>query len=309
MGTKDIKLSLEFNPDHYFYRNSWVQLIRPMTLTGTLTPILVGTGFAAINGTIRFDIFFALLLSSLLVQAATNMLNDYYDFKYGQDQEKWIASEDCDAKHGPAYRVIPYMAGVAFAIAIAIGLWLAFSSSMWVILTGTLGIAVGIKYSAGSNSYSSIGMGEAVAFLFLGPVVTSLAYTVQGNMLDFKIIAISLPFALLIASMILTNNIRDLKKDIGFRRTLANMLGRVNAVKLLVALLLLAYVTVILLIFYQVLPLTALSVVFASPVAIRLLYSYRKQATRTDEIVGMKWVAMHHWVFGLLYALGLWVAG
>src|SRR5690625_6973253 len=88
MGTKNINLSLGFNPDHYYYRNSWVQLIRPMTLTGTLTPILVGTGFAAINGTIRFDIFFALLLSSLLVQAATNMLNDYYDFKYGQDQEK-----------------------------------------------------------------------------------------------------------------------------------------------------------------------------------------------------------------------------
>lgn len=307
MNNQNINVNLAYNPNHYFYRNSWIQLIRPMTLTGALTPILVGTGFAAINGTIRFDIFFALLLSALLVQSATNMLNDYYDFRYGQDKEKWITAQDCDTKHGPAYRYIPYMAGGILSLAIVIGLWLAMESSMWIILVGTLGIAAGIKYSAGSTSFSSIGMGETVAFLFLGPVVTALAYTVQGNMLDFKIIVISLPFALLIASMILTNNIRDLKKDLGFRRTLANMLGKANAVKLLAGLLSLAYVTVILLVIFRVLPFTALSVVLASAFAIRLLYSFRKDAERVEEIGGMKLVALHHWTFGLLFAVGIWI--
>ncbi|GAB3057189.1 UbiA family prenyltransferase [Virgibacillus ainsalahensis] len=309
MGTKNENLLIDFNPDHYYYRNTWFELMRPMTLSGTITPVLVGTGFAGVTGPIRLDIFIALLISALFIQTATNVLNDYYDFKYGQDKEKWILTNDSNSNHGPAHHLLPFVAGLMFIISILIGLWLAFSTTMWVMLAGTLGIAAGFKYSAGSHSFSSIGMGEVVAAIFLGPVITILAYIVQGNSLDFQILAISVPFALLIASMILTNNIRDLKKDIGFRRTLANSLGRKKSVRLLTTLLILPYITVILLTIFQFTPASVLVVVLASPFAVRLFWSFRKNATHSDEVSGMKWAARHHWVFGLLFTIGLWVFG
>lgn len=310
MGKEVVDSQIELSQEQYVYRGSWIQLFRPLTLTGTLTPILVGTGFAAKSGTVHLDIFLAVLIASLLIQSTTNVLNDYYDFKYGQDHDKWILLKDASPHHGPAHKTLPILAGTMIALAIIVGLWLAFANSdstFWVITAGILGILAGIKYSAGEHSFSSIGLGETTAFLFLGPVVTTLAFIVQGNPINWEILVISLPFAFLIASMILTNNIRDLEKDVGFRTTLANLLGRGRAVYLLATLLSFAYITVLLLVFYQILPYFALIVFLATPLAGQLVWSYRSDAKRTDELKGMGRAAKHHWAFGLLLALAMWI--
>ena len=57
--------------------------------------------------------------------------------------------------------------------------------------------------------------------------------------------------------MILSNNIRDIEKDRAFRRTLALLLGRARSARLLSALLLLAYLWMVVLIGFRLLPWTA----------------------------------------------------
>lgn len=312
MAKEILNSHIDLASEQYVYRGSWIQLLRPLTLTGTLTPVLVGTAFAAKSGTIRLDIFLAVLIAALFIQSSTNVLNDYYDFKYGQDKDKWVLVHEASKGHGPAHSTLPILAGTMITFSIIIGLWLAFANSgstVSVITAGIFGILAGIKYSAGEHSFASIGLGETTAFLFLGPVITTLAYIVQGNNINLQILMISLPFALLIASMILTNNIRDLKKDIGFRTTLANILGQVRAVYLLATLLSLAYITVFLLVIYHILPYSTLIVFLATPLAGRLVWSYRKNAQRSDEIKGMGRAAKHHWVFGLLLAFAMWIIG
>lgn len=306
LRTSKVNMALRSDPETYYFRHSWFQLIRPMTLTGTISPLLAGTLFAAAGGPIRIDVLIALFTSALLIQMTTNMLNDFYDFRNGQDQDKWVTDSTKGVDHGPAYRTIPYVAGAMLLGAVGAGLWLAFSTNLWVMAVGIIGIYAGYAYSAGTNSFSSLGLGEFVAAIFLGPVVTILAYVVQGHSINLAIAAISLPFALLIASMVLTNNIRDIEKDRAFRTTLAIHLGRSYAVRLLATLLILPYFVVILLTIYRIVPGTALFVFLAMPVAFRLLWSFRRDATRTDEMKGMKWAARHHWAFGLLFALG-WV--
>ena len=307
MGVKDIGLSFKWDPKTYYYRYSWLQLFRPMTLTGTISPILVGTGFAFLEGTIQFDLLMLLLIAAILIQSATNVLNDYYDFKSGQDKEKWISGEEKGTIYGINHRTLPYLAALLIGLAVVFGLWLAISTTMWIAIVGIIGILAGIKYSAGDRSFASIGMGEVIAALFLGPVVTILAYFVQTNTINWQIIILSLVFASLIVSMILTNNIRDFKKDIGFRKTLAFRLGRRKAISLLSVLLVFPYVIVITLLLFKILPLSVLFVLFASPFAFKLLHGFRPTASREEEIIGMKWAARHHWVFGLLFAAGLWL--
>src|SRR5690625_2196334 len=85
--------NVQYDENIVYYKYSWWQLMRTMTLTGTITPILVGNGFAKMSGAIHYDTLFALLIASLLIQAATNMLNDYYDYKHGQDVEKWTTTK------------------------------------------------------------------------------------------------------------------------------------------------------------------------------------------------------------------------
>src|SRR5699024_3398589 len=135
-----------------------------------------------------------------------------------------------------------------------------------------------------------------------------LSYIVQGYTLDFTIAAASLPFAFVIASMILTNNIRDIEKDHTFRKTLATILGRTRAVQLLTALLALHYLTVLAQILAVIVPSSSIIVLLALPAAGRLRWSFRKGASRHDELSGMKWAAWHHWAFGLLFALGVWLS-
>src|SRR5690625_639068 len=102
-----------------------MQLIRPMTLTGTISPILVGTGFEGLTQPIHYDAFFALLIATLLIQAATNMLNDYYDFKHGQDTEKWSTTKVASGKFPPIkhHQILPialWMLGLASIIGLGL---------------------------------------------------------------------------------------------------------------------------------------------------------------------------------------------
>lgn len=308
LGLKNTSLLTDFRHHKFAFRYSWLQLMRPPTLTGTITPILAGTALALQKGQVRLDLFICLFISALLVQAATNMLNDYFDFRNGQDREKWVHSAE-PAFVRPAYDTIPFVAGTMLVIAAILGLWLAFQSGFWVVIVGTLSIIGGYFYSAGPVPLSSIALGEVVAAIFLGVVVTILPYTVQGNSLDGSILAASLPFALLIASMVFSNNLRDLEKDRNYRHTLAMLFGRQKSVYVLVIILLLAYGTVIGSAILEILPWTSSIVLLSIPLAIRLIWSFRFNATRTEEMIAMKWAARHHWVFGMLFACGVFIAG
>jgi 1,4-dihydroxy-2-naphthoate polyprenyltransferase len=291
---------------HFSYRFSWLHLMRPLILSGTISPILVGTGIAASVGSIRYDIFFALLVAAILVQSSANLFNDYFDFKHGQDQEKWAESYGRE-HHRPMHSDIPYIAVSMIMVAVLLGAWISSEASWMIALVGTISIIAGILYSAGKHSFASLGLGELVAAVFLGMVTTILGYVVQGHTIDLPILLVALTFALLISVMILTNNIRDLQKDQGFRYTLPMRLKKKNAVRLLTVILWSMYSWVVVLIFYQIVPITALLVFVAVPIARKLRASFQSTATRADEIAAMGIAAKHHWVFGLLFAVGIWL--
>lgn len=67
-----------------------------------------------------------------------------------------------------------------------IGLWLAVNSSLWLLILGTISIFASYKYSAGKHSFSANGLGEIVAAIFLGTVVTTIAYVVHGYSLNVQ---------------------------------------------------------------------------------------------------------------------------
>lgn len=292
----------------YDYRGSWLQLIRPLTLTGTISPILAGTALASTQAPVHIDRWFAMLLAALLVQASVNMLNDYFDFRNGQDQEKWQIHNPTASHHGPAHRMLPVVAGLMLVGAVPIGFWLAVHSSVWVAVVGAVSIGAGYKYSAGSPALCAIGLGELIAAIFLGTVVTTLAYVVQGHAVDLSIIAVSLPFSFLIASMILTNNIRDMDKDRPFRKTLPIILGRKHAVMLLFFIISLAYLSVILLGYLRIVSWPVCALIMAWPFAARLCWSVRQNAARMEAITVMKWAGWHHWIFGLVLAWSIWLS-
>ena len=65
----------------------WWQLTRPHTLTAAFVPVLLGTALAVNKHHIHMPLFTAMLIASLLIQAATNMFNEYFDYARGLDNE------------------------------------------------------------------------------------------------------------------------------------------------------------------------------------------------------------------------------
>ncbi|HLQ71268.1 MAG TPA: prenyltransferase [Bacillota bacterium] len=283
------------------FKGSWISLTRPLTLTGTFSTIIVGTLFANNVHHIDMGLFIGLLLASLLIQSSVNMFNDYYDFKNGQDKDKWHTANNAVSFREPSFHTVKYIASLLLLFAMIIGLWLVLHSNIWVLFIGIAGMVSGIYYSYGKRSFSALGFGEIVAAIFLGIVPTNLAYMIQGNDFSLNVFLVSIVFGLLISTMILTNNIRDLKKDIGFRKTIAIRLGRKTALRLLAGILFSLYGLTCLLIIFQVLPWQTILVIMAIPVAKHLYGSIK----RNIQIGYMKWIAWHHWLFSMLFVAGL----
>ena len=77
-------------------RNSlqaWILAARPKTLTGAITPVMIGTALAAMDG--RFHWLPALIccLFASLMQIAANFINDLFDFLKGTDREDRLGPE------------------------------------------------------------------------------------------------------------------------------------------------------------------------------------------------------------------------
>src|SRR5699024_12453242 len=99
---------------------SWFQLVRPMTWTGTLSPIIAGSLYA--GQLHHFDLtgFILVMLAALFIQSSANMLNDYFDFRNGQDKERWTYIPDVKRRLRHVFQFILYVAAVTFTIAIII---------------------------------------------------------------------------------------------------------------------------------------------------------------------------------------------
>ena len=69
---------------------NWQVAVRLPFLTASIVPIVLGTAVAVLmSGAVRWDLFTLTLLAGLFIQAGTNVVNDYFDHKSGNDDANW----------------------------------------------------------------------------------------------------------------------------------------------------------------------------------------------------------------------------
>ncbi len=78
----------------------WWQLARPHTLTAAFVPVFLGTALAAKDHAVHIPLFLAMMIASLLIQAATNMFNEYFDFARGLDHEESVGIGGAIVRNG-----------------------------------------------------------------------------------------------------------------------------------------------------------------------------------------------------------------
>jgi len=284
----------------------WFRLARPFTLTAAAVPVLFGTALALRDGAFGAGPFLAMLAASLLIQAATNMFNEYYDAERGLDTVDSVGiSGSIVGGKIPARSVLRAALGL-YAVALVLGLYLVAAGGLTILVLGLVSALAGYLYTGGPRPISSTPASEATVFVFMGVLIVVIAYAVQAREFPPDVILASLPLGCPVAAILLANNIRDLEEDRrGGRRTLPIVLGRGGGISVYRGLLAGTYVLLVLLVVFGAVPATSLVALLSLPLAAGLWRGIASSTVPARLVPVVKRTSGLHAVFGLLYAAGV----
>lgn len=284
----------------------WIEATRLYSLTASVTPVLIGSVLALIDGPFSFGRFLLALFGSVFIQIGTNMINDYYDHLSGVDTLESMSGSQV-IQRGMLTPGEMYWGGiVTFGIGSVCGLLLVALCGWPILVLGIVSVLAGYFYTANPLPLAYKALGEATVFIFMGPVIVVGAYYVQREIFALSPFLISLPVGCLVASILHANNIRDLNFDIEHgKHTLATMIGRQAANWELAGLVYGAYVITVALILLGYAPwtvaLTFLTLRHGVP-AVRIAFGKDKVEELNEALMC---TVKTHLEYGVLLIVGL----
>src|SRR5437588_3317171 len=125
----------------------WIKTSRPMTLTATVSPLLVGTAIAAREGSFHLVTFLATFFSCLFLQIGTNYFNEYFDYRYGLDHAGSLGAMTVIFRNEMTANQVLGGGIISFSIATLLGIVLIFLVGPVIILFGLSGMLIAYFYS------------------------------------------------------------------------------------------------------------------------------------------------------------------
>ena len=292
---------------------------RLRTLPAAIAPVLVGTAAASYEldrsvhilcldcgPSIHWGAFVAAMAGSILIQIGTNLANDYSDAKRGADTAERLGPVRVTSAGLIAPRRVLHATWIAFAAALAVGVYLATVAGPEILAVGAVSIAAGVLYTGGPRPYGYAGLGELFVFVFFGLVAVNGAYYVQLDRIDLLPLLLSIPVGLLSTAILVVNNVRDLDTDArAGKRTLAVRLGRERTRILYAALIAISFVWLPLALLIADGPRWGLLALASAPLALGPLAAVRKRTDGPALNGALAATGLLLFAFSALLALGL----
>lgn len=287
----------------------WWRLTRPHTLTAAFVPVLLGTALSANQQPIHGLLFASMLVASLLIQAATNMFNEYYDYARGLDNQHSVGIGGAIVRHGVKPATVLGLGFAFLGAAVLLGVYISASSSWWIALVGLVSMAAGYFYTGGPYPIAYTPFGEITSGFFMGFVITQISYFIQTGSISLISVLVSMPISILIGAIMLSNNIRDLDGDKkSGRKTVAILVGREKAIKLLAAMFIVSYVFILILIFFFSLSPWLLLTFASIPKAIKAVKGFIGKTEPIQMMPAMKATAQTNTISGFLMAASFFIS-
>lgn len=283
---------------------NWLLAARPKTLSAAVVPVLMGSALAAHEPTaVSWRMFFAALVGAVLIQIATNFINDALDFKKGTDTAERL---------GPL-RVTS--AGLLSADAVMRGAWLCLAGAAlcgipliyrggWPLtIVGVLSILMAYAYTGGPYPLAYHGLGELFVMLFFGLI--AVGGTFYAHSLQYTTSALLAGFAAgaLATVLLVINNLRDVDGDrVSNKRTMAVRFGEGFARFEIVFFALAPFVAVAWMAWIRS-QYGFLVTLIALPLALMLIArSLRSKGVALNRCLAL--AGALQWAFGLLFVIG-----
>lgn len=198
----------------------WFKASRPEFFTGAIVPVAVGGAVAYHeSGHLLWGYLLLTLLALVLLQAAANLANDYYDHLSGNDEinveyvrpftggSRAIQQGVVAAKHVLAASLICLLAGAL------LGLYLTWMRGWPILVIGVIGGLSGFFYTARPLQLGYRGIGELFIGLDFGVLPVLGTYYVQVRDFSGQALVASLPVAFLIMAVLWINQFQDYVAD------------------------------------------------------------------------------------------------
>lgn len=286
--------------------SAWWRSLRAYSFPASIMPVLLSLVLAVQREAgIQWWALALFLVSAVLFHAATNVLNDYYDFRYGVD-----VAGDPDPTHAITQGIVSprfmLISGhVYFVLALLLGIMIARYRGTAFLVTGLAGAGGAYFYTNARFSLKYRALGDVTVFLLMGPAMVFLGYWAITGTVQLATAPAALPLACMVTLILHGNNLRDIEADSSAGvDTVARRLGFARSRTAFVGLLILAYLVVAALALAAVVPWATLAVVFSVPPAFRLALRVQR-ANSGDELIDLPLrSAQLHMLFSLLYLAG-----
>jgi len=285
---------------------SWLLAARPLTLTASATPVLIGAALAAEKGPLDWSLFALAFCGAVLIQVGANLADEYTDHRRSGGVPKFPAPHKVIQRGLLSERAVLWGAHVSFALATAMGLYIVSEVGWPILVVGIFSLLAGYLHSSGPFPLGDRALGLPTVFVFMGPVIVMSSYYVQVQQVTWSLFWASAPIGLLVTAILQANDLRDLDEDRrSGKRTLTTILGA--KVGRLAYLLLLdgAYLSLLAVARYGELPSPSLLAWLTFPWALSLVRRLEKAEARPALNEVMLGAARLHLATGLLMALGI----
>jgi len=227
----------------------WWKAFRFHFTSASFMPGILGGMIAwTIDGKFLPGYFLLVILGLLLNHIALNMTDDYYDFRHLVDVFATDGKNPYTGGSGllSSGLIQPQKMRNVFItfyiIAIAIGVFLGVMRGPFILLLLAIGFFCAYFYTAPPIRFGYRGLGEAAQLLCFGPGIGIGAYYVQTQRISWEAFWGTLPFGIMLFSMITINEIPDYDEDRkGGKLNLVARFGRETGVWLFILSLFSAY--------------------------------------------------------------------
>lgn len=245
----------------------------------------------------------------MLIQIATNLFNEYYDYKRGLDTEESVGIGGSIVRDGFKPGTILAFALTLYGISALLGVYLCIETSWWLLVVGLISMFVGYIYTGGPLPIAYTPFGEVVAGFFMGYIIIAISAYLQIGYVPTEAVAISVPVAILIGSILLANNIRDLDNDkVNGRKTIACLVGHRRAVYVLIGFFAAAVLSLIIAVLAFEVSWFALLALLSIPLMIKAVRLFWEDLPPEKLMPGMAQTGKVNTIFGLLLAISLVIA-
>lgn len=285
---------------------AWIMASRPKTLSAAAAPVVVGTGVAAWHGLVTLLPALAALVGALLIQIATNLANDYYDFVRGGDTHERIGPTRVTQAGLLAPETVKRGTAVVLGAAFLVGIYLVWVGGWPIVFIGLASLACAVLYTGGPFPLAYHGLGDLFVFVFFGILAVSGTTYVQTLHWPPDALLAGVAMGALTTAILVVNNLRDIRSDArAGKRTMAVILGPTGTRAEYILLLFAALVIPVVGVARFGWPLSSLAAVLVTPLCISPIQRVLTHEHPAELLPALGETSRVVALYGALLALGL----